>query len=355
MDPMRFIIPLDRPAELAVAGDTAIAVEALKKHLSEIRDAVDSEDGGHARPGLYVDSDNPDTVITIVNVELMLILLCVIQFQDDLADPWEEGCQYAGRNSFGYRTDAGFHMLARAFFQEAEGRYPAEVARMYSEAGRVLAAGVVVSDSDNEHPMRREVAARLRDFTGARALRMSLLWDGLDDRAWIASTFNPYCLPERGEVCPGGIATYRAITAYLSGDDQAAVDHALAALEGAQPWVYQSPYEHPLLWLLAASLRSGINVDREPLQHLIDAALSHWPVDARLALAVMIDDNGEAAGDDEPSWSVCTTPGCHYFAAAHLTAAGEWERAAAMIATGRDLCLGVRSITCAALRETASS
>ena len=130
-----------------------------------------------------------------------------------------------------------------------------------------------------------------------------------------------------------------------------AIDHALAALEGAQPWVYQSPYEHPLLWLLAASRRSGIAIDHEPLQPLIDAALSHWPIDARLALAVMIDEDDDTPTDeDEPAWSICTTPGCLYFAASYLADAGNTERAAAMLTAGREMCLGNRSIPCAALR-----
>ncbi|MEM7119746.1 MAG: hypothetical protein AAF563_00635 [Pseudomonadota bacterium] len=350
MDPSRFIVPLDRPADLAVAGNTVKALDMIEGHLDDIRDIVEGEGASYTQLGLHLDWEKPDTVITVVNAELLLILLCVVQFQDDMADPWSEGCQYAGRNAFGYRTDEGFHVLARAFFQEAEGRYPAEVARMYAEAGRILARGVAAAGTSEDDLARREVAARLLDFADARVMRMSLLWDGLNRQAWTVHTFNPYCMADRAGPCPGGVATYRAIAAYLAGDDQAAIDHALVALEGAQPWVYQSPYEHPLLWLLAASRRSGIEVDREPFRHLIDAALSHWPIDARLALAVLIEEDDASADEDETAWSTCTTPGCHYFVAAYLAAAGNAEQTSAMMTAGRELCLGVRSIPCAALR-----
>ncbi len=355
MNPPGFIMPLDRPAELAVAGDVEGALAEIEQRMDVLRGIVEDSDESFRRLGLYRDWDDPQTVITLIDIEMLLVFDCLIRSQFLPATADALPCDWAGRNIFDYRMERGLYDITRAFVLDAKGRDPAFVAALYLESGTTIANVITGWGVYYDDPERRELAARLLDFARARAARLAIIGAGLDEALWPANTFNPWCLARHDEICPGGVATYRAIAAYLDGDDQNAIDNALAALEGAQPWVYQSPYEHPLLWLLAASRRSGIEVDRGLLRPLIDAALSHWPIDARLALAVFVEEDDASAQEGESAWSTCTTPGCHYFVAAYLAAAGEEERASAMRTAGRELCLGVRSIPCAALGDSTSS
>lgn len=351
MNPPRFIMPLDHPAELAVAGDVDGALADIEQRMDVLRGIVEDSDVSFGKLGLYRDWDDPETMITVIDIEMLLVFDCLIRSQFLPATANAQSCNWASRNIFDYRMERGLYDFTRAFVLDAKGRDAAFVTALYLESGTAIADVITGWGVYYDDPERRELAARVLDFARARAARLAIIEDDLNATLWPANTYNPWCLARRDEICPGGVATYRAIAAYLDGDDRAAIDHALAALEGAQPWVYQSPYEHPLLWLLAASRRSGIGIDREPLRPLIDAALSHWPIDARLALAVMIDEDDGSADNDEPAWSLCTTPGCLYFATSSLADAGDTERASAMIDTGRELCEDVRSIPCAALRD----
>ena len=355
MNPPRFIVPLDHTAEKAVAGDVDGALADIEQRLNLLRGIVEDSDVSFRRLGLYRDWDLPDTVITVIDIEMLLVLDCLIRkaFMPAAADALF--CDWAGRNVFDYRMERGLHNFTRAFLLEAKGRDPAFIAALYRDSGSTIAEVVTGWGIYDDDPARREIAARVLDFARARTARLIIIADGPDGELRDINTANPWCSSQRDEVCSGGVATYHAITAYLQDDDPAAINGAQQALKGAQPWVYPSPYEHPLLWLLAASRRSGIDVDREPLQLLIDAALSHWPIDARLALAVMIDGDSAPADDDEPAWSTCTTPGCLFFLTEYFTTIGDTARAETMRAEGLALCEDMQSIPCMALRRAAAS
>ncbi len=96
-------------------------------------------------------------------------------------------------------------------------------------------------------------------------------------------------------------------------------------------------------------MHNGDSVDRESLRPLIDAALSYWPNDARLALLAFIDpDDSYEVGDD--LLAVCSSAGCRYFLAQYFYGTDDVSAGDAMTTAGLELCDGVRSILCTALR-----
>ena len=192
-----------------------------------------------------------------------------------------------------------------------------------------------------------DITYRHTDLVG-RAARLFLMEGDLDQPLLPENVGNNWCSDDLEEVCPGAMSTYRAIKLYLNGHNRDARTTALVALAGSQPWVYRSPYEHPLLWILAASRHAGDD-DNGDLQPLIDAGLIEWPDDARLTLEVMTGAI-DAAGTNDPMWAACSTPGCRFFVTEYFDAAGNTAMADVMALAGLDLCDGVRSIPCTALR-----
>ena len=97
------------------------------------------------------------------------------------------------------------------------------------------------------------------------------------------------------------------------------------------------------------------------MRPLIDAALSHWPNDARLALLAFVDpdDSYEIADDSyeiaDDLLAVCSSAGCRYFLAQFFYGTDDVSAGDAMTAAGLDLCEGARSIPCTALRASAAN
>ena len=196
------------------AREVSRALTNIDQRLGQLRSIVGGDDASFAGLDQYLDWDEPDTVITAINVEMHFILECLITSELSPASADAENCDESGRNTFDGRIDGGIHGLARAFLLEAQGTDPIEVAELYAASGRATAQGIAGWGSDRE---RREVAARVRDFASARAARLSIIWGGMDDMLWTVNTFNASCASGRDEVCPGGVETYRAIDFYLKG------------------------------------------------------------------------------------------------------------------------------------------
>ncbi len=348
MDPTRMIVPLDRPAVYAAAGEDFRAVFDFNYVSSATEREIRLGNYDLADPGLMGVDLDPSAVILLLNTATIYFYSCYLDasISDIAANSTECDAELDFENSSAFLT--GARDLAKAMWLEANAWNRDAVATLYKDAGAqiggALAGGISTYDDEN----RRKVAALARDFTFARMARLRLLNGDIDTPLIDGNSFNRWCGPEFDETCPGGLSTYRAIKLYLAGHHRDARTTALVALKGRQPWVYRSPYEHPLLWNLAASRHVGDDDDSD-VQPLIDAALIEWPNDARVTLEVMIGDV-DAAGPDDPMWTACTTPGCRFFLAEFFDAAGNAAMADAMALSGLALCDGVRSVLCTALR-----
>jgi hypothetical protein len=229
---------------------------------------------------------------------------------------------------------------------EADGVDPDETADIYIKAGQQMTDALVGGAYDDTN--LRKLAALIDYFTKARASRVLFAAGNRDGLAQKVGSNSYWCRETEGEVCPGSLSTYSAIKLYLDRHYVEAGTTALSALERPQPWTTASPYEHPLLWLLAASARRGDADEVEAHGALIDSALAAWPEDARVALLLLVEPDRRTDAD---TLAACTSAGCRYFLAqAHLIA-GDREAGNGAIAEGLALCEDIRSIPCAALHS----
>ncbi len=349
MDPARMIVPVDQMAELSMAGDLNSAYFKLGFRANEIERGYDEADvDPDGLTDIWVDFD-PAAVTLLINSLTLYFSYCFID-QDPSDVAYDRiACDDEGDGEDPSAFSVGARHLAKAMWLEAEGWNSNAVATLYKNAGSKiggLLAGGISTYNDED---RRKVAALVRDFTFARVARLQLLDGDLDAPFIDGSSSNRWCSDEFDEVCPGGLSTYIAIKLYLNGNRRDARTAALVALEGSQPWVYRSPYEHPLLWILAASRHMGIDDDTSDLQPLIDDALIAWPEDARTALLAYVDP--DALHDSGALPDGCDTPGCRFFLAQRHIAHGDTAAGEAAHEAGLDLCRAIRSIPCTALRH----
>ena len=345
MDPTRVIVPLDRPAQYAVAGETNRAILDVDYRFTDTmyragKAGLDVSELPHVS-----DMEERSQFITVINLGTMVYLNCLVR--RDLSGAGE--CRDFKANADPARLGAGLDGLARAYLMEAEGGDPQETARLYIDAGRDIAVAIAGGAGTHTVSERREAAALVIEFTKARAKRILLIAkeDDEDDRLLRAGSV--WCGQDDDAPCPGSMSTYGAIKLYLDGHYLEASTTALSAIERRQLWTYRSPYEHPLLWILASSLRHNGEDAAGDFAELIDAALIAWPDDARTALLAYVDPEGLFQAGDDPTVT-CTSPGCRYFLAQYHYGSGDSDTGDAMTEVGLELCDSVRSIPCTALR-----
>jgi hypothetical protein len=226
---------------------------------------------------------------------------------------------------------------------EAGGTDPEATARMYLNSG-VLLANAIDGDNRARSFEQERLAAQVNDFARARAMRLLIVMDTPSALSGVITGTSYWCWRVDDEACSGSLSTYDAIRHYLDGSYHEAVAAGLNALSRRQPWTYDSLYEHPLLWTLAAARRRGDADTADELRDLIDVALASWPEDARAALHALVEP------EDTPDEDACTTAGCHYFMAETYDIARNGEGRDEMIAAGLELCDSVYSMPCTALR-----
>ncbi|MEM7119745.1 MAG: hypothetical protein AAF563_00630 [Pseudomonadota bacterium] len=350
LSPTHDLLPLDHPAALRGDDDITGALADVRRRIHRLRGIVEAAGGSFENLGGYRDWEQADTVILAINADILLAFECLAETEFGRVIAGTALCDGTGGGAFDEPIEQGLQGLARAFLLETRSRRPNEAADFFIESGERAAAGIVGEDAGSSDPERRQVAARLLDFANARAVRLGIVWNDHSRPTAPVDVHNPWCLAERNEVCPGGVQTYRSIDAYLQGDDNRAVAAGMTALQGAQPWVSDSAFEHPLLWVLAATRRLGGDVEMpDDLAGVIDAARDTWPSDALVALELFaLTKPPFDPGDDLPM--VCVTAGCRYFVAQYHYAAGDTAAGDAAVEAGLDLCRAVRSIPCTALR-----
>ena len=350
LSPTHDLMPLDHPAALRGENDISDALADVRRRLHRLRGIVEAAGGSFEHLSGYRNWEQADTVILAINADILHAFECLAETEFGRVIAGTAPCDGAGSGAFDEPIERGLQGLARAFLLETRSRRPNEAADLFIQSGERAATGIAGEDTGSSDPVRRQVAARLLDFANARALRLGIAWDDLHEPLAPVDTHNPWCLAERDEICPGGVQTYLSIDAYLQGDDNRAVAAGLAALQGAQPWVSDSAYEHPLLWVLAAIRRLGDDVEMpDDLAAVIEAARDTWPSDALVALELFaLTKPPFDPGDDLPM--VCVTAGCRYFVAQYHYAAGDTAAGDAEVDAGLDLCGAVRSISCTALR-----
>lgn len=351
MDPARVIVPVDRPAQLSAAGDLNSAYFELEFRANEIERGYDEAGvDPNELTGIWVNFDAAAVTLLINSLTLYFSTCFVDEDPSDIAYD-RIACDDEGDEADPTPIWLGARDLAKAMWLEANGWNSDTVATLYTQGGSrigsVLAGGAITHDD----PGRRQVAALAKDFASARVLRLLLMTDGPDAEPPSFDAVNQWCRSDRDEICPGALSTYRAIKLYLTGHHGDARTTALAALKGRQPWVYRSPYEHPLLWILAAS-RYVDEDDTGDLQPLIDAALTEWPEDAQTALLAYVDPEAHDGTSALPD--ACDTPGCRFFLAQFYETNGDMAAAEVANDAGLDLCRTVRSIPCTALRLAGS-